>query len=1133
MLSTVFRRTSLSTKVGLLSLTLCFISVLVLAKYAQEKLTADLTRTTGAQLASAAAYAAQDVSLDLATQLTAIQSSARLIVADDLSGSLRNHSQAMQALFDTGFVAVMANGAVTYPPSPNPASEGLAWVELESVRAALSGVGSPIGLIDIASGPHRKAIAFAAAIRDNDHRIVGALVGLSSSTESHVFNPLLQKAYGQAGVFVILDQARGVLGERSSAQARLSIARPALMDRRTLWPSCGGRPTEIGSGRSTTLVAGAKVQSTDWCVVVALPLEEILGQYQALNPGVYWRAFYLSLPFGLLTFWAMRRVLTPLSQAIAGLDAIDITDPHLTGIPDTGVGEVHTLLSSVNILLRALKQREHALWESQALFRAFADTSPVLIVQTRGSSPLGEKRITERTEYINPAFTAILGYTLEDVPTTGDVYARMFPDPAEYRTQTAAWEARVTAALDGHTFEPLSAWCAAKDGSRKFLSWQRVVSPGDQHWAFGLDLTSSQVANESLRLFQRAVEQSPVMISITDRHANLVYVNPRLEEATGYSREELMGQNPRIFSGGAMPRDTVEAMYEELQAGRDFHCEVKNRKKDGTVHEVSLSISAIFDDQNTLINFIGIKEDISERNRTAALLIDAGLNAERASRAKSAFVSNVSHELRTPLSTVQGYIEMFDSGSLGELNAPQQAALQVMKRNLTRLIDLITEMIEFSRMEIHGVTVTHTLFSPGRLIREAAAAIHPNTLVKNISVNVFIPEDFPCAWGDQGKLSQVLGILCSNAVKFTSHGGLIRIAAERHALHTLAISVSDTGIGIAAEHLEKIFQKFYQVDSSKTRRYEGAGIGLSIAKSIMDAHHGHIHVTSQTGQGTTFTLLFPDALFDEMDLLSMPPDDRQISLVMIDETGELDESILGLLGRLSYRTHSATNVYECIRYAEKNKVDLILLNDTRPDLAEMMNIETLRHNPATEVTPMLILTASRTIKLREASRVWDDCFMLPKPFTAVTLVAHIQHIALGKALPFHLEDMMKKELVVYERPRVMVVDEDPGMLDLMQILLHQQQYPFEGARNLHQALELAQDFPPAILFLDGDMDAEEMQRRVQFIEQSPALLQAACYTLGSPPKSADSLPFAGSLQKPPNPAELRKILIKHTHFTQT
>lgn len=961
MLSTVFRRTSLSTKVGLLSLTLCFISVLVLAKYAQEKLTADLTRTTGAQLASAAAYAAQDVSLDLATQLTAIQSSARLIVADDLSGSLRNHSQAMQALFDTGFVAVMANGAVTYPPSPNPASEGLAWVELESVRAALSGVGSPIGLIDIASGPHRKAIAFAAAIRDNDHRIVGALVGLSSSTESHVFNPLLQKAYGQAGVFVILDQARGVLGERSSAQARLSIARPALMDRRTLWPSCGGRPTEIGSGRLTTLVAGAKVQSTDWCVVVALPLEEILGQYQALNPGVYWRAFYLSLPFGLLTFWAMRRVLTPLSQAIAGLDAIDITDPHLTGIPDTGVGEVHTLLSSVNILLRALKQREHALWESQALFRAFADTSPVLIVQTRGSSPLGEKRITERTEYINPAFTAILGYTLEDVPTTGDVYARMFPDPAEYRTQTAAWEARVTAALDGHTFEPLSAWCAAKDGSRKFLSWQRVVSPGDQHWAFGLDLTSSQVANESLRLFQRAVEQSPVMISITDRHANLVYVNPRLEEATGYSREELMGQNPRIFSGGAMPRDTVEAMYEELQAGRDFHCEVKNRKKDGTVHEVSLSISAIFDDQNTLINFIGIKEDISERNRTAALLIDAGLNAERASRAKSAFVSNVSHELRTPMNAVVGFAQLLEADDT--LTPQQREYVSQITAGGQHVVALVNDVLDLSTIEAGELRVTVEPFDLGAVIAECEALIQPLADDRGLTLRTSCaPATY--AIGDRLRVKQVVLNLMSNAVKFNVRNGDLTVDVAQIGSDRVRATVSDTGDGIAPEDVHEVFKAFSRLHA-KHKHVEGTGIGLTISRQLVELMGGTLTLSSQIGVGSQFRVELASAAALPVAAASVTAElkgpgqsTRRHRVLCIDDSPTNQALIKGIFKlRPQIVLVRAVTGADGIASARAERPDLMLIDINLPDMTGHQVLHTCRADELLCTVPAIAVSA--------------------------------------------------------------------------------------------------------------------------------------------------------------------------------
>ena len=961
MLSTLFRRTSLSTKVGLLSLGLCFISVLVLAKYAQEKLTADLTRTTSAQLASAAAYAAQDVSLDLAVQLKAIESSARLIVADDISGSLRDHSQAMQALFDTGFVAVMANGAVTYPPSPNPASEGLAWAELDSVRAALSGVGSPIGLVDIASGPNRKAIVFAAAIRDSDHRIVGALVGLSSSTASHVFNPLLQKAYGQAGVFVILDQARGLLGERSAAQSRLSIAQPALMDRRTLWPSCGGHPTEIGSGLSATLVAGATVQSTNWCVVVALPLGEILGQYQALSPGAYWRAFYLSLPFGLLTFWAMRRVLAPLSQAIAGLDAIDITDPQLTGLPDTGVGEVHTLLSSVNTLLRTLKQREQALWESQALFRSFADTSPVLIVQTRSSSPLGEEPLKERTEYINPAFTAILGYTIEDVPTTGDVYARMFPDPAEYRTMAAAWQARGNAVLEGHSFEPLSAWCTAKDGSRKFLSWQRVVSPGDQHWAFGLDLTSSQLANESLNLFRRAVEQSPGMIEITDRHSNLVYVNPRLEEATGYSREELLGQNARIFSGGTMPRDTAEAMYEELQAGRDFRCELKNRKKDGTLHEVSISVSSIFDDQGTLINFIGIKEDITERNRTAALLIDAGLSAERASRAKSAFVSNVSHELRTPMNAVVGFAQLLETDDT--LSPQQREYVSQITAGGQHVVALVNDVLDLSTIEAGELRVTAEPFDIGAVIAECEALIQPLADDRGLTLRTSCAPD-TYAVGDRLRVKQVVLNLMSNAVKFSLPNSDVTVDAAQIGSDRVRITVSDTGEGIAAEDVHEVFKAFSRLHA-KHKHVEGTGIGLTISRQLVELMGGTLTLSSQVGVGSQFRVELASAAALPVAAASVTAEPtspaastRRHRVLCIDDSPTNQALIKGIFKlRPQIVLVRAVTGAEGIASARAERPDLMLIDINLPDMTGHEVLHTCRADELLCTVPAIAVSA--------------------------------------------------------------------------------------------------------------------------------------------------------------------------------
>ena len=188
----------------------------------------------------------------------------------------------------------------------------------------------------------------------------------------------------------------------------------------------------------------------------------------------------------------------------------------------------------------------------------------------------------------------------------------------------------------------------------------------------------------------------------------------------------------------------------------------------------------------------------------------------------------------------------------------------------------------------------HALFDPARLLREAAAAIHPEALGKDISVNIFCAEGLSSVWGDYSKLSQTLGVLCNNAVKFTPEGGMTRLSAEQRADQTLALSVADTGIGIAPAYQERVFTKFFQVDSSKTRRYEGAGIGLSVAKSIVEAHGGKIELVSEPGKGATFTVVLPGTVFETHEAIELPESCRGLPVVMVTALDDMDAKIKGI-----------------------------------------------------------------------------------------------------------------------------------------------------------------------------------------------------------------------------------------------
>ena len=223
---------------------------------------------------------------------------------------------------------------------------------------------------------------------------------------------------------------------------------------------------------------------------------------------------------------------------------------------------------------------------------------------------------------------------------------------------------------------------------------------------------------------------------------------------------------------------------------------------------------------------------------------------------KNEFLSNVSHELKTPLVSIKGYSELMCNEALGTLNEQQLKAMEVVSRNTERLRHLIDSLMYLSMERAGKVECTFVSVQVAEMIKQAVFDTHSIADKNNLTITTNVPDDLSTINGDVNKLTDVITNLIDNAIKFTSSGGEITISAceETNNIH---ITVSDTGIGIPSKLLSKIFDQFYQVDASTTRRYGGTGLGLYIVKKIVEMHHGQIWVDSEKGVGTTFHILLP------------------------------------------------------------------------------------------------------------------------------------------------------------------------------------------------------------------------------------------------------------------------------------
>jgi signal transduction histidine kinase len=223
---------------------------------------------------------------------------------------------------------------------------------------------------------------------------------------------------------------------------------------------------------------------------------------------------------------------------------------------------------------------------------------------------------------------------------------------------------------------------------------------------------------------------------------------------------------------------------------------------------------------------------------------------------KSNFISNVSHELRTPLTHIRGYLDLMQDGSLGDLSKEQEIALDVMMRSEARLEELIEKMIQFSLEASGQFTLQMKPIDFLEVVDIALKQAKIKAINRPITLNINVGNEACPVCVDQEKIQWVVMELVDNAIKFTPPGGQVDVGVEQDT-YKAQFYVKDTGIGISAERLSEIFEPYHQLDSSSTRNYGGVGLGLALAKKIIEAHGSTVEVSSEVGQGTLIKFLLP------------------------------------------------------------------------------------------------------------------------------------------------------------------------------------------------------------------------------------------------------------------------------------
>ena len=374
----------------------------------------------------------------------------------------------------------------------------------------------------------------------------------------------------------------------------------------------------------------------------------------------------------------------------------------------------------------------------------------------------------------------------------------------------------------------------------------------------------------------------------------------------------------------------------------------------------------------------------------------------------------MSHELRTPLNSILGMNEGLQEEIFGSINDRQLKALKTIENSSTHLLSLINDILDVSKIESGQVTLDLTATSIENLCNSSVAFIKQQALTKQIQIIPNIPRNLPEIMVDERRIRQVLINLLSNAVKFTLEGGTITIevaqvesdstAIDHSVLSQLRIAVIDTGIGISAENIRKLFQPFIQIDSALNRQYTGTGLGLSLVKRIVELHGGSVDLTSELGVGSCFTINLPfniensssegssDRNLVELSVINLSETDGQIlPLILLAEDNEANiNTFSSYLIAKGYRLVFAKDGQEAIAVTKAEHPDLILMDIQMPGMDGLTAIKQIRIDPDLANIPIIALTALAMEGDREKCLDAGANEYLPKPVKLKQLAASIQ-----------------------------------------------------------------------------------------------------------------------------------------------
>ncbi|MDY0123532.1 ATP-binding protein [Sulfurimonas sp.] len=554
-----------------------------------------------------------------------------------------------------------------------------------------------------------------------------------------------------------------------------------------------------------------------------------------------------------------------------------------------------------------------------------------------------------------------------------------------------------------------------------------------------------------LNEYQKALDESAI-ISKTDQNGIITYVNDKYSKLSGYSIDELMGSKHNMTRHEDMPEEYFEDMWFQLENAGIFRGTIKNNKKNGGYFYIDVTIVKIIDPYDNSIEYISIGNDVTT-------LIDARLEAQKASQAKDYFLSNMSHEIRTPLNAILGFVNLLIEQ---DLSKQHRKYLEIILNSGENLLSIINDILDFTKLRSGEFTIEPRIFSIHNEISHTLELFVASANAKDIVVTSFIDPTIPKElYADSLRVKQILSNLLSNAIKFTKVGGHIHVEAVCKKNNILKVSVRDNGIGIAGEDLRNIFTAFTQAGRWEVDELEGTGLGLSICHQLAEHMGGSVHVSSKLGEGSTFWVEIPVEIHNyECQIFSDLDELKTLKTVFYSK-----DMIRG------YKADSF------LKYSDLFNMDIEMVDnlDGNYDIAVFLDeyVEgDIKERIINSDKKYVAITSNPTDKYEKYSHISSACF----PIYCSKIRTTFDELLHPDSFSIH-----KREKTMKFQGHVLIAEDNEANQELIKILLNKYGLTYDLAANGLEAVNLYKTKRYDLILMDEQMPVMDGNEAVQNI----------------------------------------------------